>query len=60
MFCNSEQEQMSALGATAFYSCWQRKWGGGPSVIGKAIDLMTSRVPSLKQIRTAVIEEGRK
>ena len=60
MFCNSEPEQVSALGATEFYCDWQRKWGGDPSVIGKTIDLMTSRAPSLKRIWAAVIEEGRK
>ena len=30
MFCNSEPEQVTALGATELYCYWQRKWGGDP------------------------------
>lgn len=40
------QSRFPPFGATGLYCYWQRKWGGDPSVIGKTIDLITSRAAS--------------
>lgn len=50
IFCNSEPEQISALGAMSSTAIHGASRVGDPSVIGKTIDLMTSRALSLERI----------